>query len=186
MPAGEVIRSICAKQVADALVQSYLQNDNMQYYSIHPQTFLREYNDWWAARMNHQCLPVSWTALLLQVCANSVRGLKPDLRQRLQYDLAETDEAASLRFFDAARCIGDTLDPGAGGLCRVTHLLLVASWFKAGGQIVEGWHALSIAVREAQECGKRQRDPSNFCRAADHRKVSTLMMQVDVITAISK
>ena len=136
--------------------------------------------------MNHQCLPVSWTALLLQVCANSVRGLKPDLRQRLQYDLAETDEAASLRFFDAARCIGDTLDPGAGGLCRVTHLLLVASWFKAGGQIVEGWHALSIAVREAQECGKRQRDPSNFCRAADHRKVSTLMMQVDVITAISK
>lgn len=186
MPAGEVIRSTYAKHVADALVQSYLQNDNMQYYSIHPQTFLREYNAWWAARMDNRSLPVSWTALLLQVCASSVRGLEPDLRRRLQYDLAETDEAASLRFFNAARCVGDTLKPGAGGLCRVTQLLLVASWLKAGGQIVEGWHALSIAVREGQECGKRQRDPSIFCRAADHRKVSTMMMQIDVITARSK
>ncbi|KAI7548790.1 hypothetical protein KC331_g4196 [Hortaea werneckii] len=153
MPAAEVGGSTYANRVTDALVQSYLQNDNMQYYSIHPPTFLREYDAWWAARMDNQSLPVSWTALLLQVCANAVKGLEPNLRQRLQYDLAETDESASLRLFDAARCVGGTLTPGAGGLCRVTQLLLAAAWLKAGGQIVEGWHALSIAVREAQECG---------------------------------
>ncbi|KAI6914893.1 hypothetical protein KC318_g324 [Hortaea werneckii] len=149
----KAVNQLPNRTLTDALVQSYLQNDNMQYYSIHPQTFLREYDAWWAARMGNQSLSVSWTALLLQVCANAVKGLEPNLRQRLQYDLAETDESASLRFFDAARCVGGTLTPGAGGLCRVTQLLLAAAWLKAGGQIVEGWHALSIAVRDAQECG---------------------------------
>lgn len=163
MPAAvEVTHSSYADHVTDALVQSYLQKDNMQYYSIHPQTFLHEYDAWWAARMGNQSLPVSWTALLLQVCANAVKGSDQDLRQRLQYDLAETDEAASLRFFDAARCVGGTLTPGAGGLCRVTQLLLAAAWLKAGGQIVEGWHALSIAVREAQECGECKEESCMF------------------------
>ncbi|KAI7228690.1 hypothetical protein KC330_g7803 [Hortaea werneckii] len=129
----KAVNQLPNRTLTDALVQSYLQNDNMQYYSIHPQTFLRGYDAWWAARIGNQSLSVSWTALLLQVCANAVKGLEPNLRQRLQYDLAETDESASLRFFDAARCVGGTLTPGAGGLCRVTQLLLAAAWLKAGG-----------------------------------------------------
>lgn len=115
---------------------------------------MRDYDAWWAARMNGQTVSASWTCLLLQVCANAVRNVGTALRQQMQYDLAETDQETSLRFVEAARRLSDTIPAGLGGLDRVVQLLLFAAWLKAEGRIVDGWHALSIAVREAQECGE--------------------------------
>lgn len=126
----------------------------MQYYSIHPPSFLSDYDAWWIARQNGSAVCASWTGLLLQVCANAVKTADPALRQQLQYDLAESEDEASLRFVEAAKSLNDTIPAGVGGVNRVTQLLLTAAWLKREGQIVDGWHALSIAVRQAQECGE--------------------------------
>jgi len=69
--------------------------------------------------------------------------------------LAESTAQTSSRLFKAADNLGRTLPSGAGGLYRVMQLLLAAAWLKTEGQIVDGWHALSVAVREAQECGQQ-------------------------------
>jgi hypothetical protein len=125
----------------------------MQYYSIHPQSFLREYEEWWTARKEEQPVSTAWTSLLLQVCANATQSPDPLLMNDLQHHVAETEDEMSSRLFDAAQELGRTIPPGSGGLHRVMQLLLAATWLKSHGSIVDSWHTLSVAVREAQESG---------------------------------
>lgn len=159
----------------DALVRSYLQNGNLQYYSIHPPTFLHQYEAWWTTRQHGEDVSLAFTSLLLQMCANAAQGCGDELARGLQYELCETAEHASVRFCEAAEALAKTMAAGTGGLDRVMQLLLAAAWRKSEGLIVEGWHSLSIAVREAQECGKpstTQIAPTSGHRDADVRQVS--------------
>lgn len=50
---------------AGALVRSYLQKGNPQYYAIHPPTFLHQYEAWWTTRQHAQDFSPAFTALLL-------------------------------------------------------------------------------------------------------------------------
>lgn len=77
----------------------------------------------------------------------------PTLQQRLQDSLVETEEQTSSRFHHAAQELSDAIPIGCGGLHGVMRRLLAATWLKSHGRIVDGWHALSTAVREAQESG---------------------------------
>lgn len=152
---------------ADDLVQHYLQDGNMQYYSIHPPSFMRAYESFWTAcaQSGNQPSP-AFTCLLLQICANASQRLGTPLKQRLEYDLAENNAQTSRRLFDAADGLSRAMPPGVGNVDMVLRLLLAAAWLKSDGRIVDGWHALSDAVREAQECGmfvvgRRHDRPSN-------------------------
>jgi hypothetical protein len=125
----------------------------MQYYSIHPQSFLREYEEWWAARDAKQPVSAAWTSLLLQVSANAMQSPDSVLIKHLQHQVAETEDEMSSRLSNAAQELGHAIPAGSGGLHRVMQLLLAATWLKSQGSIVDSWHTLSVAVREAQESG---------------------------------
>lgn len=138
----------------DELVRHYLHDGNMQYYSIHPPSFMSAYEHFWGARARPTDQPSpAFTCLLLQVCSNASQRLEGPLKQRLQYDLAEDNAQTSKRLFHAADDLSRATPPGIGNVEKVLQLLLAAAWLKSEGRIVDGWHALSNAVREAQECG---------------------------------
>lgn len=141
----------------DELVNRYLDDDNMQYYSIHPPSFLRAYEEFWAARAHPVDRPSpAFTCLLLQMCSNVSRRSNSPLKERLDGVLAQKDACASEVFFNAAERLNNAMSPGVGGTEKVLRLLLAAAWWKGDGEIVNGWHAFSAAVREAQECGMMQ------------------------------
>lgn len=55
------------------------------------------------------------------------------------------------RFHKAAQKLSASTPQGKGGVVNVQQLFLAAKWYKGEACMVESWHALSIAVREAQE-----------------------------------
>lgn len=126
----------------------------MQYYGIHPPSFMRAYENFWSARSQSMNQPSpTFTCLLLQICSNASQHLYTPLKRRLEYDLTESHIQTSRRLFDAAESLCRVMSPGVGSVEKVLRLLLTAAWLKSAGQIVDGWHALSVAAREAQECG---------------------------------
>lgn len=63
------------------------------------------------------------------------------------------------RFHAAAHKLSSSIARGQGGILQVQQLFLEAAWWKSEAHMVEAWHALSAAIREAQEIGK----PPCFC-----------------------
>lgn len=55
------------------------------------------------------------------------------------------------RFHTAAEKLSASIPRGKGGITHVQQLFLVAQWYKSEACMVESWHALSVAIREAQE-----------------------------------
>lgn len=155
------LRALPNRSLTDDLVKHYLQDGNMQYYSIHPPSFMRAYENFWSARTQsiNQPFP-AFTCLLLQICSNASQRLHTPLKQRLEYDLTENHVQTSKRLFDAAEGLSRAMPPGVGSVEKVLRMLLAAAWLKSEGRIVDGWHALSVAVREAQECGLDRDDTS--------------------------
>lgn len=139
---------------SEDLLRNYLQKVNYTYYSIHPPTFLQEYTDWVSNVAVGRKVSAAYTCLLLQICSNSAQTPTQELRKKLQCTLGENARAISKRLHDAAAKLGEIITPGTGGVHRTLQLALAASWLKGEGLIIEGWHCLSRAVREAQECGE--------------------------------
>lgn len=139
--------------MTDRLVQHYLQNLNYVYYSIYPPSFLTDYNRFWVDRAACQDIDVSFLGLLLQMCANAAQCADEPLKNTIEYDITEALSSFAERLRDAAVDAAYRLTPGSGGMNRVLQLLLEAAWLKGQGQIVDGWHMLTRAVHEAQECG---------------------------------
>lgn len=135
------------------MVQQYFDYANCIYYSLHPPTFLKNYEDWNSARIEGRHLSPAFACLLLQVCANAAQCPTEDLRQLVEYDLVERAEHVSERLHSAANRLGRSLTPGSGGLHRIMQLLCAAAWLKAEGRIIDGWHTLAAAIHEEQESG---------------------------------
>lgn len=57
------------------------------------------------------------------------------------------------RFHAAAQKLSASIPRGLGGVIQVQQLFLESSWWKAEACMIDAWHALSVAVREAQEIG---------------------------------
>lgn len=88
------------------------------------------------------------------MCAVSAQYLEKSLKQRLELELGEKAQSLTERFHAAAHKLSATIPRGAGGVVQVQQLFLDASWWKSEANVVQSWHALSVAIREAQEIGK--------------------------------
>lgn len=156
------------------LVQNFLENANFQYYPIFPEQLRGQSADWWEARAAGQRLSPELTCLLIRVCAVSAQYLEDSLRQRLELEIGEKAQSLTERFHAAAQKLSSSIPRGHGGIMQVQQLFLEASWWKSEASMVEAWHALSAAIREAQEigmsyllCGQRnQRCDSEGCQSA--------------------
>lgn len=146
-------------QEADVLVQNYLERANYQYYPIFPEQLRDQSAKWWEARATGQKLSPELTCLIIRVCAVSVQYLDDALRQRLELELGEKAQPMTERFHSVAQKLSSSIPRGQGGVLQVQQLFLEAAWWKSEASMVEAWHALSAAIREAQEIGERRRAP---------------------------
>jgi hypothetical protein len=106
------------------------------------------------------------TSLILRVCACSLHFIMEDsVRVRLEAEL-ETDVLTFAdRLHDAAEKLSTTIPPGKGGLVHVQQLFLTAYWFKSAEKWTEAWHALSKAIRAANEIGNSSQSSFVKCFA---------------------
>lgn len=134
-------------------MQNFLENANFQYYAIFPQQLRDQSSQWWETRAGGRRLTPELTCLLIRVCAVSSQYLEDSLKQRLELELGEKAQSMTERFHATAQKLSSSIPRGAGGVIQVQQLFLEASWWKSEANMVEAWHSLSSAIREAQEIG---------------------------------
>lgn len=134
-------------------MQNFLENANFQYYAIFPEQLRGQNAEWWKERAAGRRLSPELTCLLIRVCAVSAQYLETSLKQRLEIELGERAQSMTERFHAAAQKLSSSIPRGAGGVIQVQQLFLEASWWKSEANMVEAWHSLSMAIREAQEIG---------------------------------
>lgn len=123
-----------------------------------------EYRRWWELRSKRDQLSISFTLLLLRVCACSAQSLQISLREKLEAELGETAQEMTDRFHEAAEKLSDDVQPGSGGVTHVQQLFVAAVWYKCESRFVDSWHALNRGIRYAQEIG--------MCNHSDHSPLS--------------
>ncbi|KAG8170271.1 hypothetical protein KVR01_001016 [Diaporthe batatas] len=145
------LKFILPKPYTDVLVQNYLDTANLQYYPVFPEQLRGQSAKWWESRAAGQKLTPELTCLLLRVCAVSTQYLESSLLQRLEAELGEKAQTMTDRFHKAAQNLSASIPQGKGGVVNVQQLFLAAKWYKGEACMIESWHALSAAVRAAQE-----------------------------------
>lgn len=135
----------------DSLVQSYLYSLNYRYYPIYPPTFLEDYSQWWADRINGRPPSPAFTCLLLRICACATQSLGPPQKEHIEHEIGHNSQDLTEQFHRAAEKLSSSFAPGQGGLEQVQQLFLTATWYKSEGLIVDAWHALGASIKEAQE-----------------------------------
>jgi hypothetical protein len=113
-----------------------------------------DYRRWWELRAKRNQLSVSFTLLLLRVCACSAQCLRPALLEKIEAELGETAQELTDRYHQAAEKLSEEVPPGSGGLNHVQQLFLTAVWYKCESRFVDSWHALNTGIRYAQEIGE--------------------------------
>jgi hypothetical protein len=114
---------------------------------------MHDYSNWWSRRTNGLSLTAEFTCLLIRVCACSVPYIEEGLRQKLESQLGGNLDHLSVRYHNTAKQLSSTIGPGRGGMTQLQQLFLTAQWYKTEALFVESWHALSVAIHEAQEQG---------------------------------
>jgi hypothetical protein len=150
----EALTSIPPRQYCDVMVQNYLEDSNYQYYLIYPPKLLEDCNRWWEMRSKRQEVSASLTCLILRVLACSAQSFTSSaMRIRLERELGVDAQTMTDRYQKAAQKLSDRIPPGVGGVIQVQQLFMSAIWHKSETLFIESWHALSAAIRQAQEIG---------------------------------
>ncbi|KAK4191847.1 fungal-specific transcription factor domain-containing protein [Podospora australis] len=141
-----------AKPYTDCLVDNWLNGANHHYYALYPSEFRTQYDGWWATPPNK--VTPELTSLILRVCACSLHFIIDDsVRERLETELKADAATFAQRMHTAADKLSQSISPGKGGLTHVQQLFLTAFWYKSAEKWTEAWHALSRAIRAANEIG---------------------------------
>lgn len=148
------IKDVPPRIYCDAIVQNYFDIYNYWYYPIYPPQFLEGYNGWWETRAARNKNKPEFTCLLLRVLACSTQCVHPDLRRRLEGELGETLQDLTQKYNDSAERLSNLIVPGVGGITQVQQLFCQAVWMKGESLFINSWHALSDAIRYAQEVGE--------------------------------
>ena len=107
------------------------------------------------------------TSLILRVLACSLHFIIEDnVKVRLEKKLDTDVLTLADRLHAAAERISTTILPGKGGLVHVQQLFLTAYWFKSAEKWTQAWHALSKAIRAANEIGTSSHTPFPRCLRA--------------------
>ncbi|KAL2261242.1 hypothetical protein VTK26DRAFT_4533 [Humicola hyalothermophila] len=143
------------KAYTDCLVDNWLNGANHHYYALYPPEFRTQYDGWWATPRTR--VTPELTSLILRVCACSLHFILDDnVRLRLESELGTDVVTLARRLHSAAEKLAASIAPGKGDLTHVQQLFLTAFWFKSAENWTESWHALSKAVRAANEIGLHQ------------------------------
>ncbi|KAK0747779.1 fungal-specific transcription factor domain-containing protein [Apiosordaria backusii] len=146
------LESMPAKPYTDCLVDNWLNGANHHYYALYPPEFRTQYDGWWATPPNK--VSPELTSLILRVCACSLHFIIDNsVKERLETELKADAVTFAQRMHNAADKLSTSISPGKGGLIHVQQLFLTAFWYKSAEKWTEAWHALSRAIRAANEIG---------------------------------
>lgn len=112
------------------------------------------------------------------MCAVSTQYLESSLLQRLESELGEKAQTMTDRFHKAAQKLSASIPQGKGGVVNVQQLFLAAKWYKGEACMVESWHALSVAVRAAQEISMSSPGSENTIAVSLAAPLSTILTKV--------
>lgn len=118
------------------LVKGFFDHVNYHFEVIYQPSFMSSYLEWWDQRRDWQSgqplsiSTITFTALVLQICANSAQFLSPSALKQLEEDLGESAEQLGSRCYHSALSLGSFIPPGEGGLVHVQQLFLGAIWLK--------------------------------------------------------
>ena len=145
--------SLLALPPIDAFVNHFFGTVNYRYNSVYAPTFTDQYVQWWSDRTRGRNLSPEFTCLLLRICAYSGQYLPPELQIMVQFELACTPQSLTDRLAEAADQLSASFAPSHPCLERVQEQFLKCAWLKSESRMVETWHVLGRAIREAQELG---------------------------------
>ncbi|KAF5013402.1 hypothetical protein FDECE_590 [Fusarium decemcellulare] len=159
-----IIRELPSRRHIDILVQHFFRNVAWHYDMVDEAGFTNQLSQW--SRLTHSqlkqapdSLPVdlrSFPALLFQVLAQAL------LFQPIQHDesLDDLKYAANMELSDRAADYSDAghrlvilFGKSELTLTTVQALLMRACFEKTTGAVIEAWHTLGVAIRDAQELG---------------------------------
>ncbi|KAM0715597.1 hypothetical protein Q7P37_009095 [Cladosporium fusiforme] len=158
-----LVRQLPPKDCIDQLVRVYFAEVSWQYDVVDETIFREQLLAWelttYAARSQPQRLDPTvryFPSLLFQVLAQALltkpRGIDSFLKVLCPApDMNLSDLAAE--FSDAGRQILSLLGPTEPALVKVQAGLQRATFLKSTGSVVEAWHVLGSAIRDAQELG---------------------------------
>ncbi|KAI5466953.1 hypothetical protein BGZ63DRAFT_346626 [Mariannaea sp. PMI_226] len=160
-----LIRQLPAKVYIDKLVDLFLRSLNWQYYTLDTDIFREQLEQW--NNLSFKVLSTvgprglspslrTFPALLFQVIATALLLLpeRPDpVFDALKYVGSMRFEDLAVEYSDSGAAILDLLGKKNVSLETVQAQFLRASFFKFTAKVTEAWHAISVAVRDAQDLG---------------------------------
>ncbi|OCL03858.1 hypothetical protein AOQ84DRAFT_442453 [Glonium stellatum] len=117
-------------------------------------------------QFNFECVVPNVESVLHNIPPRSLTGkgitlcLSPMVQRKLEFELAESSQSLTERYHRAAQKLSGSFAP--------------ASWLKSEILFVESWHALGMAIREAQEL-------ANLYPLQVHRQMSVLLSRPLII-----
>ncbi|KAH8701496.1 hypothetical protein GQ44DRAFT_778617 [Phaeosphaeriaceae sp. PMI808] len=149
----EVMHAMPPRSITDDFVNHFLNVVNHCYGAIYGPALTDRYVQWWTDRANGNRLSPEFTCLLLRICAYSVQYLAPALRKMIEFELACDSQILNDRFASTAEQLIRSSEASNTTIERVQEQFLKGAWPKSESKIVESWHALGCAIRQAQELG---------------------------------
>ncbi|KAF7521456.1 hypothetical protein G7054_g12434 [Neopestalotiopsis clavispora] len=173
-----IIRELPSRRHIDILVRDFFNNVAWHYDIVDEVTFTGQLSKWSSLthsqlRQGPDAIPASlrsFPALLFQILAQAL------LFQPTQYDesLNDLKYAADMELSDRAAEYSDAGHRLASSFCKsdltttiVQAELMRACFEKTTGAVIEAWHTLGVAIRDAQELGLHliEPEPTGYSRA---------------------
>ncbi|KAL1881989.1 hypothetical protein VTK73DRAFT_3318 [Phialemonium thermophilum] len=160
-----LIRQLPARTFVDRLVDVYFTRVNWQYFALDRDVFDHQLASWHALPFSlltqggPQALPPElrpFPALLFQVLAIALLQLPSEFEQTfesLKYAGSMTFEDLAMDYSESGVAILSLLGKRQMSLNTVLADFLRASFLKYGAMVTEAWHAIGVAIRDAQEIG---------------------------------
>ncbi|KAG5657979.1 hypothetical protein KAF25_006930 [Fusarium avenaceum] len=167
-----IIRELPSRRHIDLLVQSFFKDVTWHYDIVDEARFTNQLSQWRCLTHSQlkqapDSLPVdlrSFPALLFQVLAQALLFQPVQHDQSLDdlkytTDMELSDRAAE--YSDAGHRLIISLGKTQLTLTTVQSLLMRACFEKTTGAVIEAWHTLGVAVRDAQELGLHLMNPES-------------------------
>lgn len=134
-------------------MENFFNRVNVHNYVVHPPSFRESYDSWWTDKTEGNPLGLQWTCLLLISFACSAHHADPELERKLETGLGKPTKTLTKELHNVARELQSVIPVGNHHIMTVQMAVFLCYWFKTEALPTEAWHALSVAIREAQELG---------------------------------
>lgn len=174
-----MIRELPSQRHIDILVQDFFRNVAWHYDIVDEATFMNQLAQW--RRLTHDqfkrgpdALPTtlrSFPALLFQVLAQALLfqpAQHNETLNDLKYAVDMELSGRAVEYSDAGRRLASSFRKSEPTLTGVQAELMRACFEKTTGAVIEAWHTLGTAIRDAQELGLHliEPDSTTYSRSA--------------------